>query len=157
MRIYKIAFGNEAPNIKDCIWARPLGDGFVLYLLENTVWKPLLTVDDNETPAVTSDDVVVKVKNKADKVVAATANHLAALTSGGNIKDSGKSIADLTSGFYYAGAVNSASDLPTILTSSDNGAQYVVATAGTYEEQTLAVGDFLVWNGTGEKWDVYKK
>lgn len=38
------------------MWAKPAGDGFVLYLPEGGTWKPMKIVDDNST-SVTSDDL----------------------------------------------------------------------------------------------------
>ena len=152
MKIYQIAFSAEAPNVRDCIWAKPVGEGFSIFLLDGGTWRPLASTNG------INDDVAAKLKSKADKVTAAKANHIAVLTSTGNIKDSGKSISDVASnGMTYKAAINSNSDLPTNLTASDNGAQYVVATEGTYQKKKLAVGDFLVWNGTENKWDIYKK
>ena len=169
MRYYSVVISKDAPSVKDALWAQPVSGGFVLYLLDAGVWQPLKVVDDNDT-AVLSDDSTVNVKNKADKVSSAVNGNLAALNSKGNLTDSGKKASDfepagsvaaavigLAGGITYKGVVNSDSDLPTNLTSADNGAQYVVGTAGTYQTESLAAGDYLLWNGSSSQWDIVKK
>ena len=57
MRQYRVVFSSVEPNVREAIWAKPVEGGFTLYLLEGGVWKPVLPVDDNETPQNTADDV----------------------------------------------------------------------------------------------------
>lgn len=41
MVVYKIAFSNDAPTLRNVVWAKPVSGGFALFLLENGQWKPL--------------------------------------------------------------------------------------------------------------------
>ena len=65
MQIKKIYFSTEAPACGDVIWAKPVEDGFALYLNSGGAWYPLKVVDDNST-SVTFDDkakAVITVTN----------------------------------------------------------------------------------------------
>lgn len=94
MKICKLAISNEAPSLRDAMWAKPISGGFALYLLDGGTWKPVKVMDDNSTPQ-TGDDTAINVKNKADKVSGATNGNLASLNSKGNLQDSGKALSDL--------------------------------------------------------------
>lgn len=53
--IDKIQFTLTEPRNKGVIWAKPVEEGYVLYLFNNGRWAPLKLVDDNGTPS-TEDD-----------------------------------------------------------------------------------------------------
>lgn len=55
MKINNVVRSNEAPNVKNCIWAKPIANGFVLYMLEGGMWKPLQVVDSKNTPLLADD------------------------------------------------------------------------------------------------------
>lgn len=55
MKILKLAVSNTAPNVRDCAWLKPVGDGFMLYALEGGTWKPLKVANDGGTPAIADD------------------------------------------------------------------------------------------------------
>lgn len=159
---------SEQPEVMEGLWLKPVSGGFAAYKIENGNAEPMKLVDDNNTQKP-DDDTPINVKNKADKVSSATNNNFAALNSNGNLKDSGKSASDfepagavaaavigLAGGIIYKAVINEDADLPTNLTASDNGFQYVVGTAGTYQTEELAVGDYLLWNGTTSEWNIVK-
>lgn len=56
MKILKVALSNEAPNMKDVLWLKPVSGGFALYALDGS-WKPLKLVDDNNTAKISDDTV----------------------------------------------------------------------------------------------------
>ena len=172
MRFYKLAIGKDAPAVRDCVWLRPVDGGVTLNVLNNGKWQSIQVVDDKGTDTI-NDDAIVNVANKADKVKNSTNGNLAGLNSKGNLTDSGKKPSDfepagtaaaavaaavigLAGGIIYQGRVDNDSQLPTNLTSAENGYQYIVGTAGTYQEQSLAVGDYLIWNGTSSQYDIVK-
>ena len=57
MKSSKIIIANEAPSVRDAIWAKPVDGGYALYLLENGTWKPIKTMDDNDTASLIDDAV----------------------------------------------------------------------------------------------------
>jgi hypothetical protein len=58
MKILKVAVSNEAPNLKDCMWAKPFNDGFALYLLDGSIWKPLKLVSPKNLFTLADDAVI---------------------------------------------------------------------------------------------------
>ena len=74
MKNFKIVASHEAPSQKDVLWARPIGDSFVLYLLESGVWKPLKLADDNSTQSIVDDTVQNLVGSVQDESTANTIN-----------------------------------------------------------------------------------
>lgn len=57
MRIIKVAVSKEPPRIKECLWAKPSENGFILYLQNNGAWIPLSIATSNGT-LTTIDDIV---------------------------------------------------------------------------------------------------
>lgn len=173
MELCNIVLSVKEPRAKNCIWAKPVDGGFTIYLLDGGCWKPVITVNDNDTPYTTADDVAEQTKNKVDKVSTSTItnNFVAFSNNKSGIKDSGKKASDFevagtaatliaqavigqAGGITYKGTVNADADLPA---EPENGWQYVVATAGTYQSETLAVGDYLIYNAGTTSWDIIKK
>lgn len=173
MELCNIVLSVKEPKAKNCIWAKPVNGRFTIYLLDGGYWKPVVTVNDNETAYTTADDVAEQTKDKVDKVTTSTTtnNFVAFSNTKSGIKDSGKKATDfeaagtaatliaqavigLAGGITYKGTVDADADLPA---EPENGWQYVVATAGTYQSETLAVGDYLIYNAGTTSWDIIKK
>ena len=64
MIVAKIAISNNAPSIKDVIWAKPEQDGFMLYMLAGGKWLPL-KMSGSDAKAVKYEEAgaAEKVKN----------------------------------------------------------------------------------------------
>lgn len=168
---FDLIFSAQEPNASNCVWAKPIQEGFVLYLFNAGRWAPLITVDDKGTPTV-FDDEPVKVSSKANKTSnSAIDNEFAALGKDGNLKRSGKyassfepagtaaeliaqAVIGQAGGITYKGLVESASQLPE---EPENGWQYVASAAFTYGSTEVAVGDYLIYNASSELWDVINK
>lgn len=59
MRLLKVAVSNEAPNLRDCMWAKPVAGGFFnLYLLDGGMWKPLELVNPGKLNTLNDDTVI---------------------------------------------------------------------------------------------------
>ena len=54
MRFYKTVISNEAPNVKDALWIKPITGGFLINMLEKGGWRPLKL--DNGSGAAASYD-----------------------------------------------------------------------------------------------------
>ena len=58
MRLLKVAVSNDAPSVKDCLWAKPAAGAFSLYLLDGGVWKPLELVNPGNLSTTTDDTLI---------------------------------------------------------------------------------------------------
>ena len=68
MRLLKVAVSNEAPNLRDCMWAKPVAGGFFnLYLLDGGMWKPLELVNPGNLNTL-NDDTVISNKDIYDAI-----------------------------------------------------------------------------------------
>lgn len=61
MKILQVALSNEAPNVKDALWLKPVDGGFVMYVLDGG-WKPLKMVNDGGTSALNDDKAKVNLE-----------------------------------------------------------------------------------------------
>ena len=171
MRKYEMILSTKEPQRKGCLWAKPSGNGFILYLLDGCVWKPLVTVDDKGTSSIL-DDVAESVSGKVDKAASTVANNFVMFSDNAStIVDSGKKATDfeaagtaatliaqavigLAGGITYKGTVDASTDLPG---EPQNGWQYIATTAFTYGSEEIAVGDYLIYNSATTSWDVIHK
>lgn len=71
MKICKVAFSNEAPSMRDCLWAKPVSGGFVLYMLNSGTWVPMKIVSDGGT-AIVSDDTYTTASDYAPALKSGT-------------------------------------------------------------------------------------
>ena len=67
MKFYNVAVSKYAPNCKNCLWAKPVDNGFVMYMLDGGMWKPLQLVNPKGTPAII-DDVLMDSSYIAEAV-----------------------------------------------------------------------------------------
>lgn len=44
--IRNLVISKDAPSARNCVWAKPSDTGFSLFLLDETVWKPLVLSDN---------------------------------------------------------------------------------------------------------------
>lgn len=72
MQLYKLAVSKEAPNIKDVVWAKPEGDSFSLYLLNNGKWCPLKCILSTEDTEIVEDMKKKLIGTPRDKKTAMT-------------------------------------------------------------------------------------
>ena len=68
----KLIFSNTEPNVRNCIWAKPVKGGFALYM--PGIKAPLKVVDDNGTEDAEDDVVQNLVGSVQDKKSANTIN-----------------------------------------------------------------------------------
>lgn len=68
MLIRGIEYSATPPRVKGVLWAKPVTNGFVLYMPVGSLWKPLQIVNDNSTTTV-SDDVAKGVKNVENTLI----------------------------------------------------------------------------------------
>ena len=61
--LYNTVISQDAPNLKNALWLKPVEGGFAFYALFNGQWQPLKLVDDGGT-ASTIDDVVQDLVGK---------------------------------------------------------------------------------------------
>lgn len=73
MKFYNVVCSTEAPNVRDCLWLKPVEGGFTLYWLEG-YWKPLKMVDDGNTSSVIDDTVQDLIGSVQDEKTANTIN-----------------------------------------------------------------------------------
>lgn len=158
MRYYKVAVSYQAPIRKDVLWAKPVEGGFTLNLFDGG-WQPLKLEESSEGSASnssgsTSPEPVQPTPPQEDPEGGNEGGENTG--DGGN---EGGNEPDPTSEEPLAPeypTVNSAEDLPVNLTAADDGATYVVGTPFTFNEEELAEGDRLVWDGTQGEWTVVK-
>ena len=55
MKISKVVISNEAPPVRDAIWAKSVEGGFTLYMRGSNGWQPLKVVDDMDTTDLMDD------------------------------------------------------------------------------------------------------
>lgn len=65
MKVLKPVISATAPNAKDVIWLKPVSDGFVMYIVDEAKWKPLVLVDDQGTSSI-ADDVKQDLVGKSN-------------------------------------------------------------------------------------------
>lgn len=70
----KLIFSNTEPNVRNCVWAKPVEGGFTLYMLQAGTMTPLKVVDDNGTEDAEDDVVQNLVGSVQDKKSANTIN-----------------------------------------------------------------------------------
>ena len=57
----------DAPkHPKGSLWLKPVKDGFVLYWLNEGIWKPLKVVDEKNTASIIDDEPIDGSKIKID-------------------------------------------------------------------------------------------
>lgn len=71
MKEYRLIFSSREPNVKNCVWAKPIEGGFALYMLQNGVMTPLKVIDDKDTSSI-ADDVIQDLVGSVEDV--STAN-----------------------------------------------------------------------------------
>ena len=58
MKLLKVAVSNDAPGMRDCLWAKPAAEGFSLYLLDGGTWKPLELVNPGNLSTLADDTLI---------------------------------------------------------------------------------------------------
>ena len=74
MKEYKLIFSSTEPNVRNCVWVKPVSGGFALYMLSNGVMSPLKVMDDNSTANIADDVVQNLVGSVQDGKTANTIN-----------------------------------------------------------------------------------
>ena len=70
MRNLRPVFSVTAPNTRDALWIKPIDGGFLMYVLDGGVWKPLVLADDNGTASEADDikqDLIGKSQDSKNK------------------------------------------------------------------------------------------
>ena len=83
MKFLNVVLSNEAPNVRDAMWLKPVENGFTLYALYNGVWNPVKLVDDQGTADI-SDDKKKEILHVTD-IKALTTKQCNALNVGDQI------------------------------------------------------------------------
>ena len=74
MKKVDLYIGSSAPSVnKGAAWLKPVGGGFALYILDGG-WKPLVLVNDNNTPSEGDDTVQDLIGSAEDGASANTIN-----------------------------------------------------------------------------------
>lgn len=74
MKKVDLYIGSSAPSVnKGAAWLKPVGGGFALYILDGG-WKPLVLVNDNNTPSEGDDTIQDLIGSTDDAKTANTIN-----------------------------------------------------------------------------------
>jgi len=81
--IKRTYISDTQPAVAEGIWLKPANGGFAAYVIMSGRAVPLEIVDDNDTPAVTADDVANSVKSIKSKLIGSVQDKKTANTING--------------------------------------------------------------------------